>query len=183
MKGEGIDTGAVYFLPPGVSLEELHTDGTSTDSIKDDPDSSSAGAKSNAAYEGDWECTVCGQSNTGWAKCKQCMGLRGGIRIMKPYLSKVRDVIERVLKSSDGAEAKAAEAYTKVVPDIQDQFDSKTNESTVQPESEYTQQDHVELDWKNKRTHYPKASSRVGDEYQVTELPTAGTYSKRSNEL
>jgi len=174
VKGEGTDTGAVYFLPPG--------DGTSTNSIRDDLDSTSAGANSNAAHEGDWNCTGCDQSNAGREKIDQCTEWRGGTRIMKPYLSNVRDVIERVLKSSDGAEAKAAEAYTKVVPDIQDQFDSKKNEP-VQPESEHIEQDHVELDWKNKRTHYPKASSRVGDEYQVAELPAAGTYSKGSNEL
>jgi hypothetical protein len=106
------------------------------------------------------------------------MGWKGGSRLQKPYLCRVREVIERVLKSSEETEIKAAEAYIKVVPDIHDQFLAKDKAAAPSYNANIStgQDDHINLDWKHQRTHYPKATSQVGEEYQVSELPKAGTH-------
>lgn len=170
MKGEGKDDGAVYFLPPGLTLERTsvhNEDFCSHDSAIEKKTST----KSETGSEGEWKCTKCGQVNTERARCKMCLGWKGGARIQKAYFNKVRDVIERVLKSSDETEAKAAQAYMKVVPDIYDQFFPQEKASTSSNRRMGTRQRHVDIDWKHERKHYPKATSRIGEDYQVTEMP------------
>jgi hypothetical protein len=184
--GEGKEDGAVFFLPPGVSMDEpSNDDGTSnvTEDAKQDSSLADSSAeekpqrKSSNAFEGDWECITCKQINSDdRMRCKQCMGWKGGSRMKKPYLTNVQEVIERVLKSSDETEASAAEAFKIALPDIHDQFASKKKVSTAPAHNSSTAQEHIELDWKHNRIHYPKAESRVGEEYQVSELPTAGTF-------
>ena len=188
MKGEGKNDGAVYFLPTGVSLNDAKIEDSSPTStgmneefIPDDPSAAEEiELKSNSLIESEWECTTCGHLNSDdRARCKECMGWKGGARVTKPYsncLDKVRDVIERVLQSSDEAERKAAEAYMKVVPDAHEQFMPKTKELAAPTQDSNPQEEHDDLNWKHERKHYPKATSRVGDEYQATELPLAGSY-------
>jgi hypothetical protein len=163
-------------LPPGVSIEKPYVDNKADSSIGID-DNSVEASKPSTVHEGEWECITCGQLNSDRARCKQCMGWKGGSRVQKPYLCRVREVIERVLKSSDETEAKAAEAYVKLVPDIYDQFRPKDKASAAPScDAKTSQDDHVNMDWKHERTHFPKATSRVGEEYQVSELPKAGTH-------
>ncbi|KAL7506562.1 hypothetical protein ACHAXN_003828 [Cyclotella atomus] len=178
VKGEGKNDGAVYFLPPGVTTDD-QDDATSTADNQDD--SSAEGkkpGKPSAIHGGEWECITCGHLNSDRARCKLCMGWKGGSRLQKPYLCRVREVIERVLKSSDETEVEAAEAYVKVVPDIHDHFLAKDKAAAPSYNANIStgQDDHINLDWKHQRTHYPKATSRVGEEYQVSELPKAGTH-------
>jgi hypothetical protein len=174
MKGEGRDDGAVYFLPPGQTLERttVHNDDSCP---RESASEKKTHTKSDTASEGEWKCTKCGHLNTERARCKLCLGWKGGARIQKAYFNKVRDVIERVLKSSDETEAKAAQAYMKVVPDIYDQFFPQESGSTSPNRRMGTRQRHVDIDWKHERKHYPKAASRVGEDYQVTEMPAIST--------
>lgn len=173
----------MYFLPPGVTQEEINADeGTSVegpdDSSVDDKPSSRKSSSSNI-YKGEWKCNTCGIQIVDKARCKKCMGWKGGRKLQKAYLSRVRDVIERVLDSKEEAEAKAAEAYVQLVPDIREQLQSKKKDLSAASDSVITQsehQEHVNLDWKHERTHYPKATSRVGEEFQVSELPKAGSH-------
>jgi hypothetical protein len=175
----------VFFLPPGIAYEETidnHGTSNATDVVKKKLSITDSSAevkpqrKSSTSSEGDWECDICKQVNSDdRMRCKQCMGWKGGSRMKKPYLTKVREVIERVMISSDGTEASAAEAFKIALPDIHDQFASK-KVSTAPTHNSSTAQEHIELDWKHNRIHYPKAESRVGEEYQVSELPAAGTF-------
>jgi hypothetical protein len=133
-----------------------------------------------ATTENEWKCTKCGHLNSEErARCKVCMGWRGGSRLPKAYFTKVRDVIERVLKSSDESEAKAADAYKAMVPGIYDQFFPVAKRASTPPPQGRrmgTRQKQVaEIDWKHERKHYPKASSRVGENYQVTDMPVVCT--------
>ena len=167
-----------------MTFDEHNNGGTSMDDqeaedASADDKARSKKSSSNNAYKGEWECPTCEILIVDRARCKKCMGWKGGKKLQKEYLSRVRDVIERVLNSSDETETKAAEAYAKAVPDIHEQLQPKKKESSVPSESTSVQldcQEHVNMDWKHERTHYPKATSRVGDEYQATELPKAGTY-------
>ena len=123
LKGQGNDEGAIYFLPPGVTIE------------KESP-------------------------------------VRKRESGQKPYFSKVREVIERVLEKRNEIEAKAADAYVVLVQD-------KSDESTVQTcitQKRRTRPQCLDVEWKNKRKHFMKSSSRIGPDYQVAAIPAAGSF-------
>ena len=161
--------------PTSVKLNEQSiSDDTSTAKKTD--------LKLNSDIGDEWECTTCSHFNSeDRSRCKECMGWKGDARITKPHpscLHKVRDVIERVLNSSNEVERKAAEAYMTAVPDALEQFTLKTKELAAPSQGGSPQKEHDDMNWKHERKHYPKATSRVGDEYQATELPLAGSYLK-----
>lgn len=137
-----------------------------------------------------WICASCGHTNgTAKSRCsgtfgegQRCMAWRGGKRLRKPYFSKVRDVIERILEKNNEAEAIAADAYTELVPYVADIFgeqkdkkDPKDSKSLPYSPSSQTRQKIDLCAWKHERTHYNKSSSRVGPEFQVDSLPKAGS--------
>lgn len=192
VKGEGKDEGTTHFLPPGVTMGHK----ASCEIQQDMPHELSQtllNEKNSAPQPSEqefWECTNCGLTND--AEKQRCIGLlsngmrcmawRGGKRLHKLYLSKVRDVIERILKRKTVEEATAADAYTLLVPDVSDLFveqkkeKKKLAEATVSPSSHTRQR--VDLcTWKDDRVHYSIASSRIGSEFQVDTLPMAGLYS------
>lgn len=115
------------------------------------------------------------------------MAWRGGRRLRRPYLSKVRDVIERVLERRNDVETEAANAYMELFPDGADIFaeqKEKKKDKEDAPSSPsrasrvQQQQNHAShFAWKDEqRTHYEKTASRVGSEFQVGFLPAAGSY-------
>jgi hypothetical protein len=193
VKGEGKDEGMTHFLPPGVTMGNNKACEDQPDASQELPQSLLT-EKNNSApqpSEGEfWECTNCGLSNDAEKqRCiglvsddKRCMAWRGGKRLHKLYLSKVRDVIERILERKTEEEAAAADAYTLLVPDVSDLFveqkkeKKKLAEAPVSPSSQTRHR--VDLStWKDDRVHYSIASSRIGSEFQVDTLPTAGSYS------
>ena len=107
------------------------------------------------------------------------MAWRGRRRL--PYFGRVRDVIERVLEKKNEAEAQAADAFLNLVPDAMDTFaeqgDKKDKRKPAATIKNVKNKEVNNLSWKDDRTHYEKASSRVGPEFQVDELPVAGSYS------
>lgn len=138
-----------------------------------------------------WICTSCGHTNgTAKSRCtgtfgegQRCMAWRGGKRLRRPYFSKVRDVIERILEKNNEAEAIAADAYTELVPYVADIFgeqkdkkDPKDSKRVPYSPSSQTRQNNDLCAWKHERTHYNNSSSRVGPEFQVDSLPEAGSY-------
>lgn len=68
---------------------------------------------------------------------------------------------------------KSVVAYPEFLNNIFDQFKVRR---VVSPHQHDTRKKHVNVDWKNERRHFMKASSRVGQEYQVDVLPPAGSY-------
>jgi len=175
LQGEGYEEGVASFLPPGVSMcsnGEVHGDVPNTD-----PSSPPA-----------WDCAACGNTNVksqcaGSVDGVRCMTWRGGKRLRKPYFSKVRDVIERVLEKKSVAEAKAADAFVDEVPDAADIFikkDRKGGKKDPSPSSSPQGTNTLTL-WKDNWTHFEKASSRIGSAFQVDALPTAGSYISTTN--
>ena len=144
-----------------------------------------------------WICASCGHTNSNaksrctgtFGEGQRCMTWRGGKRLRKPYFSKVRDVIERILEKNNEAEAIAADAYTELVPYVTDLFaeqkekiDPKGSRSVVPySPSTHTRQKIDLCEWKHERTHYNKSSSRVGPEFQVDSLPKAGSCTNPTN--
>ena len=154
----------------------------------DPPQTSSKVNPASPREEGPWDCASCGHTNvsaksrcTGVIGEGRCMAWRGGKRLPKPYLSKVRDVIERVLEKKSVAEAKAADAYVDLVPDASDMFMDQKDKKREPSPSHSNRQDINHFDWKDERTHFEKSSSRVGPEFQVDVLPAAGSYTSTIN--
>lgn len=82
----------------------------------------------------------------------------------------------------------AADSYLELIPNGADMFltDQKDktggSESPSSPSRGTPRQVHINhFAWKDERTHYEKASSRVGPEYQVDILPVAGSYTFNSS--
>lgn len=192
VKGGGKDEGMTHFLPPGVTIGNKASCELQQDTSQELPQSL-LNEKNSAPQPSEqelWECTNCGLSNDAEKqRCiglvsddKRCMAWRGGKRLNKLYLSKVRDVIERILERKTVEEAAAADAFTLLVPDVSDLFieqsknKMKLAEAPVSPSSHTRQR--VDLcTWKDDRVHYSIASSRIGSEFQVDTLPKAGSYS------
>ncbi len=186
MKGEGKDEGLTYFLPPGMTM------GREREEQEDMPDTSPS--TENAFREdGPWRCSSGGHTNgTAKSRCtrsidegQRCMAWRDGKRCRKPYFSKVRDVIERVLERNNEAEAIAAKAFTELVPHVADLFGRKKDENEIEgskssPSSQPRQKNDL-CAWKDERTHFNKSSSRIGSEFQVDTLPEAGSYTYSAN--
>ena len=117
----------------------------------------------------------CGHINgTAKSRCNGifCEGQRKmRLRKPKPYFSKVRDVIERVLEKNNETEAMAADAYTELV-----------GGKSLPPSPSRKTLEKIDLcAWKDERTHFSKSSSRVGPEFQVGTLPKAGSCTNSTN--
>jgi len=120
----------------------------------------------------------------------------------KQYTERIKDVIDRVLERRNSLESRAADAYMDEVGDLVNKTRrqtapraasrrrGKTLENEVSNSGvgsgvgdgvgeEMDEDDHhVTLSWKfNDRCHFPKISSRVGEKYQVSHFPLAGSKS------
>ena len=133
--------------------------------------------------DGAWDCVSCGHTNAiAKSRCAgsvdgvRCLAWRGGKRLRRPYFSKVRDVIERVLEKKGAAEAKAADAFVVLVPNATELFHKKDEKRDQAPTHSVPQVLAALSTWKEDRTHFEKASSRIGSEFQVDALPAAGSY-------
>ena len=78
-----------------------------------------------------------------------------------------------MLERTSSAESKAADAYSELMHDVSDQFRVGR---VVSSNHHNTRRKCIDADWKNDRKHYMKATSRVGQAYQVDELPDAGSH-------
>ncbi|KAL9189308.1 hypothetical protein ACHAXT_011798 [Thalassiosira profunda] len=202
-KGEGDEEGATYFLPPGVTMDSSGKGDDSKDTDADvaggEPKSPSKEKSATTVVrpEGPWECKACGHTNTAEkSRCTgtvgegKCYAWRGGKRLRKPYLSRVRDVIERVLERKTDAEATAADAFLELVPNafevfVESKKDKAPSKRVAEEEPSSPSRDTRSADmyaWKEERTHYEKASSRVGSEYQVDVLPLAGSHTSAKSD-
>ena len=84
-----------------------------------------------------------------------------------PTFLNTQDVIARVLKRESKTEATAADAYLELI---------KRRNAQLSPSRSSSRNMTTHFAWKDERTHYEKASSRIGNEYQVHVLPSAGSH-------
>ena len=101
------------------------------------------------------------------------------------YYDKIKQVIDRVRERRNPNETNAANAYEKAIQDMEERDGcSKKNERTYplrRTTNIDTGETSLDVQWKEERVLYPKASSRLGDEYQVGPLPTASSRNMTSN--
>lgn len=110
----------------------------------------------------------------------------------KDYYDRIKDVIDRVLEGRNEEEKKIAELYSAEFSDDEVTRLRSTRRSVPTTSTSSTPEKRaatkrgrpsltgntLDLSWKDGGSLYPKRSSQVGDEYQATDIPAAGSYSK-----
>jgi hypothetical protein len=101
------------------------------------------------------------------------------------YYDRIRTVIDRVLERRNDVESKIADKLISKRGDFNKGKESPiarhrprraaagAPQSNQRPSLPGAPGRMIDLSWKDGGTSYPKRSSRVGDEYQATELPKA----------
>ena len=87
------------------------------------------------------------------------------------YYTRIKDVIERINQRSNDFEATLADRYRRAIskPNYRTRL-SPLRRSTLIPKSS-----NLDLSWKDGRKNYPKKSSMIGKDHQVSTLPAADT--------
>ena len=90
------------------------------------------------------------------------------------YYTRIKDVIERINFRSSNLEATLADRYRRAIskPNFRTRL-SPPRRSTLIPKSPK-----LDVSWKDGRKIYPKKSSMIGNDYQVSNLPAAGSHMK-----
>ena len=117
------------------------------------------------------------------------------------YYIRIKDVLDRINKRENAEEATAADRHRRAISKpkptprpiakIEDDDDRKYHkeEETTTP-SKHQQRRKVvtpqkpaspDVSWKDGRKHFPKKSSQIGEEYQATKIPAAGTFDVVNN--
>jgi hypothetical protein len=128
----------------------------------------------------------------------------------KDYYDRIKDVIDRIIEGRNEEEKKISELFKAEYnisdhkkpmgrASIQEQISStgrrrraaasSTASTSSTPEKAPTKKRYhpslsvttIDLSWKDGGSLYPKRSSQVGDEFQATDIPAAGTYTKGSH--
>ena len=94
------------------------------------------------------------------------------------YYTRIKDVIERINQRSNDLEATLADRYRRAIskPNYRTRLLSPHRRSTLVPPT--TTGKKLDLSWKDGRKNYPKKSSMIGKDYQVSALPLAGSFVK-----
>jgi hypothetical protein len=93
-------------------------------------------------------------------------------RKSRDYYDRIKTVIDRILERRNEAESKIADSYVSKVVEDEVERDSQRPKRNA-PSRSSTR---IDLSWKEGGRNFPKLTSRVGAEYQATDLPPAGTY-------
>ena len=120
----------------------------------------------------------------------------------KDYYDRIKELIDRVLEGQNDEEKRIAELFKEKYPieEKKDMFSQQeSGESRPRRAAASTKRSHyvsmspddmkakkrgrpaalgtisLDLSWKDGGTTYPKQSSRIGDEYQATNIPVART--------
>ena len=112
----------------------------------------------------------------------------------KDYYDRIKDVIDRILEGRNEEEKKIADLYSAEFSDDEvtrlkssrRSVPTSTTSTTSTPEKRASSKrgrlsltgNTIDLSWKDGGSLYPKRSSQVGDEFQATNIPPAGSYSK-----
>ncbi len=111
----------------------------------------------------------------------------------KDYYDRIKDVIDRVVEGRNDKEKKIADLYASEFIDEElwrikttrrSAMSSTTSINSFPEKRSLPKRDRpsltgntIDLSWKNGGSLYPKRASQVGDEFQATDIPAAGTYS------
>jgi hypothetical protein len=111
----------------------------------------------------------------------------------KDYFLRIKDAVNRINKRLNPAEASAADQYRRAVsktdnktfrPDFAPTFTRPKRKRATSPKPislAVPPAPKLDLSWKEGRTHFTKRSCRVGEDYQVSTIPAAGTHESIDN--
>lgn len=112
------------------------------------------------------------------------------------YYFRIKDVLDRISNIKALKKEKAAfDQYKQALTDqaSRDDFDEGKDDDTeaeiITPSkrarhksaSRQPPSPRIDLSWKEGRKHFPKKTSRVGEEYQATKIPLPGAFVKEDN--
>lgn len=90
----------------------------------------------------------------------------------RDFYDRIKAVVDRVLERRNPAETKIADSYdARVVVTEETDRDARPKRNNPSRSS-----NRIDLSWKEGGRNFPKLVSRVGVEYQATDLPSAWTY-------
>lgn len=92
----------------------------------------------------------------------------------KDYYVRIADVIDRLNQRRSSEESAVADLYRRAIskPDFS-KADFTSTPSFTRLNVGKLGSPKLDLSWKEGRTHFPKASSRIGNDYQVSTFPIA----------
>jgi hypothetical protein len=103
------------------------------------------------------------------------------------YYDRIRDVVDHILERKDARESDIADLYM-----AEKEKDPKISRSrlggrgrkrvTGGGRSSKSQKRVLDLSWKDSGRNFPKHASRVGPEYQATDIPSADIYESGPSE-
>ena len=97
--------------------------------------------------------------------------------IGKDYFIRIKDVLDKINLRNDDDDASLADRYRRAI--------SNSNfRSTLSPSLRQRQivgSPKLDLSWKNGGKQFPKKSSRIGADYQVSNIPSSNIFSLNGN--
>lgn len=89
----------------------------------------------------------------------------------KDYFMRIKDVIDRINLRKNNTEAMLADRYRRAVS-------RPVFRANLKPTERKRVQSPIKLDlsWKDGGKHFPKKTSMIGKDYQVSSIPKAGKY-------
>ncbi|KAG7359064.1 PHD-finger domain containing protein [Nitzschia inconspicua] len=157
------------------------------------------GNKKKADLEAFWNIVLPGLLDIGWEVIKGEGDKEGTMMFVPPgvdkktgkrnidYYDRIKILLERIEERRNSDEAKLADLFREKTRN--DQRVGSSSNPLVRPRRGPSRSPKlttslpprnvraVDISWKHSGTNYPKRTSQVGDEYQVSSLPPAGSYS------
>jgi hypothetical protein len=94
----------------------------------------------------------------------------------KDYYTRIKDVIERINLRKTHGEASLADKYRRAIS--KPNYRTRLSPLRRKTGSLSTNSPKLDLSWKDGRKRFPKKSSMIGDGYQVSAIPSVGSYEK-----
>lgn len=91
------------------------------------------------------------------------------------YYVSIKDVIERINRRQNAVESTAADRYRRAISRHGFRKLRSANDLLKEVSS------NLDLSWKDGGTHFPKKSSSIGENYQVSSIPVAGSCGEIDN--
>lgn len=94
-------------------------------------------------------------------------------KVGSDYFVRVRDVIERINRRQNVAESTAADRYRRAISKPDFLFQPKNRLAHSSPKLGSPK---IDLSWKDGGKRFPKKSSSIGEDFQVSLIPAAANF-------
>jgi hypothetical protein len=106
------------------------------------------------------------------------------------YYSRIKDVIDRINERRNAAESTAADHYRRAIAKPMHVYSPNFSPSFTRPrrskkfdKEQMSENEEIDLSWKQGSKNFPRKISQVGENYQVPAIPEVGTDDRKSSDL